>query len=291
VPQSGVSVVFSADGGTLASAPVGQPITPQNTDDNGFVSDTLTLQLGDPDSTTVTARSGSLTQSIAVNKTEVQPNQAPLAAFDITPSGSAVIDQTVFYNGSSTIDPDGDPISCYQWEIKTSENITSPEIACVPANSRCEVSQSISRLSLTRQYDMEQATVQVTLRVSDDVSIACPPGGPAEPSASFNAETTDFHDVVCDRSMPIANAGPLARSVTLSGSPPMGSLLFNAGNSNGGDSGIASYDWDCGNGTVVNNGPVSISCVYTATGSYTVLLIVTNGCGMTDSAFVAVTVN
>jgi hypothetical protein len=289
VPQSGVSVVFSSDAGALASAPVGQPITPKNTDDNGFVSDTLTVQLGDPDSITVTARSGSLTQSIAINKTEVLPNQPPLAAFDISPSGTAVLGQTVFYNASSTIDPDGDPITCYQWEFLTSENIDSPQIECESQSSRCEVLQG--RLNVSREYDVEQARVDVTLRVSDDPSIACPPGGPAEPSASFNASVTETHDVVCDRSMPVANAGPLARSVTLSGSPLMASLLFNAGNSNGGDTGIQSYDWDCGNGTVVTGGPVSLSCTYTAAGSYTVVLVVTNGCGMSDSAFVAVTVN
>jgi len=291
VPQPGVSVVFSTDAGTLASSPVGQSPTPLETDDNGFVADTLTLQLGDPSTTTVTARSGSLAKDVVINKTEVSPNRPPFASIDATPTGSALVDQTVIYDGLGSIDPDGDPITCYQWQIETSQNILSPELACVPPNSRCEISQGRFNTIVDREYDMEQATVVVTLRVTDDPAVVCSPSGPAEPLTSFSGQAVYSHDVVCDRFMPIANAGSLTRMVTLSGTPAMASLLFSAANSSGGDSGIQRYDWDCGNGTVVNDGPISITCDYAATGTYNVLLIVTNGCGMSDSATVFVTVD
>ena len=141
IPQSGVTAVFTTNGGELASAPAGQAIMSMDTDDNGFVSDTLTLQLGDPASITVTVRSGALTGAIAVDKTEVPPNQLPFAVINITPANSALLNQFVFHDGSVSGDPDGDPITCYQWQIETNVNIANPDLPCIPANSRCEISQ------------------------------------------------------------------------------------------------------------------------------------------------------
>ena len=289
VPQADVSVVFITNGGELASAPAGQTITPLETDPNGFVSDTLTVQLGDPDMITVTVRSGALTEAIAVAKTEVAANQPPFAFIDIDPAGTASFGQTVIYNGTNSSDPDGDLITCYQWQIESSETIASPELPCVPPNSRCEVSQGLTNSILTRSYGMAltpgpSKMVVVTLRVTDDPSIACPPAGPAQASADFNGLAVEAHDVVCDRFMPVANAGP-SRLV------PVGPLLLSAAASNGGDSGIVRYDWDCGNGTVVLDGSVSMTCDYTTAATYFVGLTVTNGCGVADSVTVTITVS
>ncbi|TDI45335.1 MAG: hypothetical protein E2P01_11050, partial [Acidobacteria bacterium] len=206
IPQAGVTVVFTTNGGELASAPAGQAIMSMDTDDNGFVSDTLTLQLGDPTTVTVTARSGALTGTIAVEKSEVPPNQLPLAFISITPANSALLNETVIYDGTPSNDPDGDPITCYQWTIESSTSIPSPDLPCIPPNSRCEVAQGPGTSFLTRSYTAEQM-IAVTLRVSDDPSIACSSGGPVESIAAFGGAVVEAYDVVCDRSAPIAGAG------------------------------------------------------------------------------------
>jgi len=286
VPQSNVSLTFSASGGTLASG--GGATTPLETDDNGFASDTLTLVLGDPDNTTVTVRSGGLSQTIDIAKTEIAPNQLPFAFVDITPGGSALLNQTVVYDGSSSADPDGDLITCYRWEIETSQNILNPELPCIPSNSRCEVIQGMSAALVTRSYAVEQGIVVATLQVTDDPAISCPDLGPTVPVTGFGLPAFDSHSVVCDRSAPTAGAG--ANQTLSLGMNAMVTVPINGATSFDFESGIASYAWDCGNGTGAQTG-VAITCDYTTTGTFVVTLTVTNGCGMTGVDTVIVTVN
>jgi len=291
VPQSGVSVVFTADSGALASAPAGQAATPLETDDNGFVSDTLTLQLGDPAMTTVTARSGSLVETVEIGKTEIGANQAPLAIIDIIPAGSALLNATVVYDATGSVDPDGDAITCYQWQIETSKDIPVPPgplVDCLPSNSRCEVVQGPNSSIATADYGEEQQVV-VFLRITDDPSIVCPPGGPAEPLAAFNGLAVDTHDVVCDRFLPNAR---IVATHTVQGPPPFdlsqagGSITvtLDGSTSGGGDSGIVSWEWTCPLSTTTTpaDGELS-SCAYDTAGDKTVTLKVTNGCTKTDT--------
>ncbi|MEE8411253.1 MAG: Ig-like domain-containing protein, partial [Acidobacteriota bacterium] len=294
IPQVGVTVFFTTNGGELASAPAGQAPNALETNDNGFVSDTLTLQLGDPTTVTVTARSGALTGTIAVEKSEVPPNQSPFAIIDIEPAGSALFGQTVIYDATSSIDPDGDPITCYWWQIESSETIVNPELPCVPPNSRCEVSQGPNNSILTRSYgtalDPGPSTmVVVTLRVTDDPLIACPPAGPTESIAAFSGLAVEAHDVVCDRFMPTANGIATPSVLSLSGNALVTAQL-NGISSSGGDSGIVSYDWNCDNGDPNPSG-VLATCDYSMPGTYTVLLTVTNGCQQADTDIVIITVN
>ena len=122
-----------------------------------------------------------------------------------------------------------------------------------------------------------------------DPLIDCLPGGPnAETSVAFNGLAVEAHDVVCDRFLPTANGGP-NRTVALGGNP-MVTVLLNGAASGGGDSGIVSYDWTCGNGTPLVSG-LSVSCDYTAAATYVVLLTVTNGCAVIDTDTVTITVN
>ena len=129
VPLSGVDVVFSTDGGLLDSVPPGQPAQPIESDGNGFVSDTLNVVIGDPDDITVTVRSGTLSGDIAITKFERPANQPPFADIFISPQNSAILNEGVTIDGSGSSDPDGDAITCYQWTILTSENISSPALA------------------------------------------------------------------------------------------------------------------------------------------------------------------
>lgn len=308
VPQAGVSVLFATDGGELASSPAGQAATPLETDDNGIVTDTLTLRLGDPPTTTVTVGSGTLTQTIGIEKTEIQPNRAPIASIEADPSGSALVDETVLYDGSTSSDPDGDAITCYQWQFETSENISMfsspPLLDCEMPNSACGVSQGPTNSLVTRSYEKVQ-DADVTLRVTDDPSIACPPGGPAESSAAFSGLTVHRTNVVCDRSDPIANAGS-DEIVTLGMNSTPVTVPLSGANSFDLESSIMTWTWNCGNGTGIvtcpgdtdcRQGPSAssdqVECTYSAasTTPYTVQLTVTNDCLRSGSDTIRVTVN
>ncbi len=287
VPQADVSVTFTTDGGMLASNPAGQAAVLLETDENGFVSDTLTLQIGDPDSATVTVRSGGLMRTIDIDKTEIGPNQAPFAFIDISPGGSALLNETVIYDGINSSDPDGDLITCYQWQIETSENIAAPQLPCNPPNSRCEISQGPTNSIVTRSYSLEQMVV-VTLRVTDDPNLTCATTGPAEPASAFGGIAVDSHNVVCDRSIPTANAGA-NQTVTLGANPTVSVPLSGIGSGDA-ESGITAWDWDCGNGTGTLSG-VAVTCDYSSPGTYIVVLTVTNGCMMMGTDTTIITVN
>ena len=286
VPIPNVSVIFSTDGGELDSAPPGQPAQPLETDDNGFVSDTLTLVIGDPDDVQVTVRSGTLTDSITVDKFERPANQAPFADVFIDPQNSALINETVIYDGTGSADPDGDTITCYQWQIESTENINSPALACTPANPRCEISQGPSTSIITRSYSAEQ-NIAVTLRVTDDPSVVCSPSGPAEDPSVFGGVIAAAYEVVCDRTLPSAAAGP-NQVVALNGGasvsvPLSGSASFDT------ESGIVDYQWNCGNGTLLSG--AAVVCDYTTAGTYSATLVVTNGCGLVNQDAAIITVN
>ena len=284
IPQPGVEVFFSTDGGELASSLL--PDSTLETDDNGRVTDTLTAVLGDPSDINVTVRSGTLSDSILVTKNEVAANQAPFPVIDITPANSATINDTVIFDGSFSDDPDGDAITCYQWQIETGANIVGPALPCTPPNSRCEIAQGSVTTFLTRSYNAEQF-VAVTLRVTDDPGVLCPPGGPAEPASSFNGATVMSYEIVCDRTAPTAAAGP-NQTVSLGGGASVGVPLSGASSSDL-DSGITDYEWNCGNGTPLQSG-VSVVCSYSAAATYSATLTVTNGCGMSSVDAVTVTI-
>ncbi|NIM00254.1 MAG: hypothetical protein GTN89_05060 [Acidobacteria bacterium] len=272
VPQSGVEVVFSTTGGALASQPdPDQPPVALRTDDDGLVSDTLTLEIGDPPTVTVTARSGTLSNSIEITKTEIPRNQLPFAVLDAP--DTALTDRPTAYDGTATADPDGDPITCYQFQIETSEDMTSQELACLPPRNnslRCEIEQG--QLSIiTRVWETEMANVTVQLRVSDDPSIACGAADPVLPESAFNGLAVASHNVVCDRFMPMADAGPNAtiqrrcvmsnavctsdaQCAAMSSGDTCQNVVvatLNGGGSTGGDTDLVEWIWDCDNNTTL----------------------------------------
>jgi hypothetical protein len=295
VPLVDVSVVFTTDGGTLASAPAGQAPTPIETDDNGFVSDILTVQIGDPGAITVTVRSGGLTGALDVSKTEVGVNQPPFAIIDIDPMGTASFGQFVLYDGANSADPDSDPITCYQWQIESSATITNPALPCLPPNSRCEIVQGPGATSHTRSYGMAGVpgpteNVAVTLRITDDPSVVCS-DTVALSAAAFNGLARDTHTVVCDRIAPAARVVANPSGAISLGVGPV-TVTLDGSTSGGGDSGIETYAWTCAGSTSgpSNSSGVSTTCEYAAIGVYQITLTVTNACGTTDNTTLSITV-
>jgi hypothetical protein len=106
---SGRTVFFSATGGVLASS--GNAAEGVETDENGIALDQLTVREGDPETIEVTARSGALSATVTVTKTELTGEivvTAQTSTFNLDPdngptTGSTRIDARVF-------DTQGNPV-------------------------------------------------------------------------------------------------------------------------------------------------------------------------------------
>ncbi|HKQ61758.1 MAG TPA: PKD domain-containing protein [Candidatus Polarisedimenticolaceae bacterium] len=264
----GVDVTFTTSAGTLAlpgQAPV-NPLPSVETDSDGIARVTLSIAQGDAAPVTVTARSGALSETVQVSRGT--GNRPPLADLNLTPAGGQRKGRPVNFDGTGSDDPDGDAITCYRWEIDSSVNASD------------EIVQDAASASFTRSFPSEQ-TLQVTLRVTDDVS-AAGAACPTAPLAVFSSQVASAdYDIVCDLNEPIAAAGPDV-SANLAGNPTV-MLTFDGGNSSDPDSGdtITGFSWNCGNGTAPQNNAVA-SCTYDHSAVYTVRLTVTNACGLTS---------
>lgn len=256
-----VAVFFTTNGGQLASASSGTP-QPVSTNTNGVATDTLTVSLEDPSTVVVTARSGTVVETVQLTVSQFGVNRPPTASISATPSGSQRINALASFRGTGT-DPDGDPITCYEWTVVSSETASNETVQQPTA-------------TLNRTYTTVQQ-LNVTLRVSDGASCASP---------NFGQDTSISYNIVCDTTAPVANAGS-DQSVTLSGSSV--SVNLSAAASSDPESGITLYSWDCRNGQIPTG--ETVSCDYTATGIYDVLLTVRNGCLQTSTDTVRVTVN
>jgi hypothetical protein len=272
-PMQGVEIVFTTDGGTLLevepsdtdtdadcgvdAANAGTATLAKETDARGTAVVYLTLTLDDADEVTVTARSGTVAETAAVVRSVVPENQLPEAFITVDPPSPVVFNQSFLLDGRSSVDPDGDAITCYTWSI-TSDLPDS------------EVIQGPGLSSFLRSYPVAQ-TLDVALRVTDD------PAGCGADDANFSAP--DYlvgYKIVCDPTDPIANAGP-NKSATLEGDPAEVTVQLNGGASNDPESDLQ-YSWDCANDEEFPTTAIA-TCTYTVADDYNVTLIVTNDCG------------
>jgi len=279
-PLVGAKLTFFASSGRLASAAPDGSAQQVETDDNGTAHDTLTVTLADDDQITITARSGTLQQTVTVSKTESTGNQPPVADITTQPASPQEAGNFATFRGTGSFDPDGDAITCYQWEV----------LSTVSANDR--VIQGPTRSSFTKRYDVEQV-LTVTLRVSDEandgfcVDCDAAPGACGASTSRFSPDDfTVTYEFVCDPTAPVAR-GPADQTIQLSGGSAVVALA-DAGSSDP-ESGISSTSWNCGNGTG-NQPGTSVVCTYTSAGTYFAALTVVNGCGQTSSDQVRITV-
>jgi hypothetical protein len=289
-PMQGVEITFTADGGTLSDPDDPEATAPimKETNVQGVATVRLTVTLDDADETTVTARSGIIGETAVVTLSVVPENQFPEAFIAVDPENSALLGDSVLFDGRGSADPDGDAITCYKWEFSFFFDEASG------LDDYVEVIQGNGRATVLERFTVEQE-IDVELRVSDDPGWAAfctecvgPPGACGANNSAFG--TADFipgYEIVCDPTDPIANAGP-DKTVTLDPGETTVSVELNGSASQDPESDELQYAWDCGNGQTFDTAVAD--CVYTA-GNWTAGLIVTNDCGRTDYDSAEVRVN
>lgn len=118
IPQSGLTVFFTKSSGVLASGDAGV-----KTDGAGRATNTLTVREQDETEISVIASSAKLTQTVKVARTT---NHPPVAIIVATPQTEQQSGGTVVFDGSSSTDAEGDAITTYRWDIRSS-NPDSPQ--------------------------------------------------------------------------------------------------------------------------------------------------------------------
>ncbi|ANM28665.1 hypothetical protein ABI59_02100 [Acidobacteria bacterium Mor1] len=222
-PLSGVAVLFATSGGSLASA--GTTVT---TNASGIATDTLTVTTNSPQESIVSAQSSAVSQGVSVFRDVVGVNEIPRASFFTIPAappngiGEQLAGQTVIFDGSISVDPDG-PIECFQWDINSNLGSCSTTTTqrCTtdgdcPGSETCggrtisdEILQGPGLDSFGRDYFDEQS-LTVILRVSDDPAIGAACGETAPPISAGAFNGTSFSapfNITCNNQPPVANAG------------------------------------------------------------------------------------
>ncbi len=194
-------------------------------------------------------------QTATASRTVTINNRAPVPSFTATPT-SVNTGASVSFNGSASSDPDG-TIAKYEWDLD--------------GNGSYETSTGTTATT-SRSYGTP-GTVTVGLRVTDN--------------RGQTAATT--------RTVTVNNRPPTA-SFTISPSTAntRQNVTFNGSASSDPDGSIAKYEWDLdGNGSYETNTGTSATTTksFTATGSLTVGLRVTDGNGGTATTTRSLAVN
>lgn len=263
-----ISMLFTTTGGTLASNARRIP-----TDGNGMAIDTLTVEPGDPSTITVTVQSSATIQLIDITLEVLADNEPPTAAIMDIPAARQEVNKLVTFDGTLSVDPDGDLLTCYQWQINSE----------IDANDR--IIQGPAASGFQETYSDEQE-MTVWLRVSDrgDAGSLCDPAGPPVPESMFSPNIAILpYAITCANAQPVADAGADIRQQI--GGPPL--LLTGCNSSDEEDSlNLDHYEWECGNGSRPDHSGLpdcSVYCTYFAVGTYTARLTVyDHGTGVID---------
>ena len=280
-PLVGVSITFAVSGGNLrfnscvqgvcsldstlcpggaaeCLQPTSEPLI-VDTNSAGAVQVVVAVDDSDPASITVTALSGSINQNVSLGNPLGAPNDEPQAEIGVTPPSSPVfitggaVSVTFF---SESTDPDGDPITCYEWKILSSTSGAST----VRGPNADVVSQSFST----------EQSLDVLLRVTDDPDAAS--NCTADTRFSPNVDTISGY-LICANTPPTASFAvgpPDVQTNTVA-------YEVNGQGSSDAETDIQHYQWDCDNGQDPTG--VQTTCTYTrstVTKFYEIELVVTD---------------
>ena len=270
-PKSGLTVYFSNTSGVLASGTAGVV-----TDANGIASDVLTVRSQDAAEITVTAISGTLTQTVKVTKSTAAVNRPPVAVIVATPVSQQASGRAVVFDGSTSSDPDtGDFITNYKWTITS----TNPDTG--KANPFIVQGAGVSGVSFPSDNVGAFVNVQdltVALQVTDN--------------RGTQAQATIAYKIVAVNCS--ANTKPTAviagaPSQQVFGAPgTIQAFLLDGTLSSDPETAIETYTWSCGNGTnpLPQVPPSKAICKYTVDATprtYTATLVVSDrGTGSID---------
>ncbi|OFW06889.1 MAG: hypothetical protein A3H96_14600 [Acidobacteria bacterium RIFCSPLOWO2_02_FULL_67_36] len=186
----------------------------------------------------------------AVQTVFVGQGAAPVPSFTFSPT-TPQVNQDVSFNASASTAGSGRRIVSYTWDFGDGDQKTTE--------------------SSTTTHDFVRAgTFQVTLTVTDDVG----------------------HIGSITRSVPVGSSGPTADFTVSPTDPAPGQTVFVNATASSPAQGhtIVSYTWDFGNGTGTSGTNPQASTVYTAEGTYTITLTVTDEAGNTGTTSKTVSV-
>lgn len=177
-------------------------------------------------------------------------NSAPVAQASVNPSVGAAQFDTFAFTGSTSSDPDGDVLThAWQFGDGATSTLADPSHAYLVAGTY----NAIHTVT-----DPDGATSSVSVAVT----VTAPPEGNGLPVASFTAS-------------PTTGVAPL-------------SVNFDASASTDPEGGLLTYAWSYGDGTPDGTG-VSATHVFSAVGTFTATLRVTDEAGLFDDETVAIT--
>ena len=294
LPQSGVPLFFTTNGGLLGSvdnqcatgscaftggACVVDSDCPDvastsiETNSNGIATDVLTLRLGDdPEVVEVTVQSTVSSTTISVG---TNVNAGPIAQITATPANGARTGSPITFSGTAQT---GAVITCYEWQISSSLPASDETIYATTPTINKNYGVLYSR-------DEEQF-LTVQLRVSGQQGNC----GSGLPFSQF--EDSIAYEIRCDFTDPTVDAGPnVVRSLANDGQgvPSTVSVALRATAFDNEDSCLF-FTWDCG---TTNTPPAciptdvedccgvgaSVTCDYTTEGAFSPTVTVTNRCG------------
>lgn len=271
-PLQGVPVVFVTQAGKLASGGASQ-----NTDASGVVTDTITVSSNDPETIEITARASSVSSKTTLKKSVGQANKPPQAVIVAVPTNQQVANKPVIFDGTSSLDQDGNTLTMFRWEIlsdKPDTGKTNPLVVEGPTDSA---------LTLTFQ---NLQTLSVTLKVSDDPQAALDFARNIPVSYSALQAVLPYK-ILCGLPPTAVIAGP--DTVNVSNAPgQQASVLLDGTLSTDADGLLDKYTWSCGNGTqpIPQGNGSKVVCSYKVESvqkTYSATLVVTdNGSGVID---------
>jgi hypothetical protein len=273
VPVEDATVFFSATDGQLMQSGVVPfvPLDSATTNAQGVARATLVVTADDADEIDVTATSGALSDTETLVKGIVGEQRPPTASFTIEPCGTPCagdVNRTVTFRSTAT-DPNAGDTLTYRWKINSTLDASDETV--VTTSTR-----------LNRTYAAAQ-DLNVVMDASDD-----PTASASSPESVWDDSTAKDYKI-CGNRAPVAVA---PADVSLSGVNFPRTVSLDGRGSSDPDGDNLTYQWACGNGQ--SGGTASIgSCTYTAAGSFTVTMTVTdapNGCATKTSTDVSLVV-
>ena len=172
-----------------------------------------------------------------------------------------------------------------------------PEAVTVGDTVTLDASNSWARdlSDLEYDYDYEGDGTWEVLATGNSTTCVYTAAGTYNPVVRVRDESGRESTATVEVTVSAAAGEERAPTAVLTASPTAGTVplevSFSAGSSYDTDGTVVRYDWDFGDGTVINDGAAAQSHTYQSAGTFTATVTVTDDDGLTDSADTEITVN